>query len=278
MKDPELRASELSHTGSPHPYIVDYEALVEEPFDIEQRTHRALSHHNEGKEWFRCTVEDAIVAIQFTAGNSLINENFRRANKARADALRAEKQNEERLIRVQAEESTERQALLSARRAEIHNRYQPQLDEAAKVDGFWSYYLVVFSLLVIGINIIAVKLSEIEMFLFAFFVAFLITPLIRGHNATEGKMSEKYQSALSKMNSELLAAENSIQSCIPKNDTAYSSQSKISTDLNESANTSSAQQGDEQIIECQSCKTKHKTTSHSLICWKCGSVVRVTTL
>jgi hypothetical protein len=27
-KDPELRAQELDHTGSPHPYIVEYEMLI----------------------------------------------------------------------------------------------------------------------------------------------------------------------------------------------------------------------------------------------------------
>lgn len=30
-KDPELRAKELAHTGTPHPYVVDYEALVRDP-------------------------------------------------------------------------------------------------------------------------------------------------------------------------------------------------------------------------------------------------------
>lgn len=39
-KDPELRASELNNTGAPHPYVVDYDALVENSRDIEQRVHR----------------------------------------------------------------------------------------------------------------------------------------------------------------------------------------------------------------------------------------------
>lgn len=51
-KDPDLRASELNHTGSPHPYIVDYEVLTEHPRDIEQRVHRKLSEYREGGSGF----------------------------------------------------------------------------------------------------------------------------------------------------------------------------------------------------------------------------------
>ena len=42
-KDPVLRAEELSHTGSPHPYTVVYDALVENARDIEQAVHRLLT-------------------------------------------------------------------------------------------------------------------------------------------------------------------------------------------------------------------------------------------
>ena len=42
-KDPELRADELNHTGSPYPYIVEYEVLIEDPYQVEQRVHRRLA-------------------------------------------------------------------------------------------------------------------------------------------------------------------------------------------------------------------------------------------
>ena len=41
-KDPELRARELNNTGTPHPYTVEYEMLIEDPFRVEQQTHNAL--------------------------------------------------------------------------------------------------------------------------------------------------------------------------------------------------------------------------------------------
>jgi len=56
-KYPDMRAKELDHTGSPHPYQVEYEMLIEEPFHIEQKTHKRLSSKREGKEWFKCSIE-----------------------------------------------------------------------------------------------------------------------------------------------------------------------------------------------------------------------------
>jgi hypothetical protein len=73
-KDPKLRAEELSSSGAPHPYIVEYEMLMEEPFKIEQKVHKALSKRREGKEWFCCTVEDAVLEIKKIAESSFIYE------------------------------------------------------------------------------------------------------------------------------------------------------------------------------------------------------------
>ena len=73
-KDPELRATELAHTGAPHPYVVEFDILVENPHEIEQRAHAELSKFHERKEWFRCSVDQAISAIQTVAGNSVLLE------------------------------------------------------------------------------------------------------------------------------------------------------------------------------------------------------------
>ena len=77
-KDPKLRAEELNHTGSPHPYIVEYEMLIEQPYLIEQRIHKILSEDKERKEWFRCSVQKAAVAIKEIAGTSFIYEQYRK--------------------------------------------------------------------------------------------------------------------------------------------------------------------------------------------------------
>lgn len=76
-KDPQLRAEELSHTGIPHPYTVEYEILVDEPYQIEQKIHKVLRSNNEGKEWFRCSLDDAVRTIKQLTDNSFIYEQRR---------------------------------------------------------------------------------------------------------------------------------------------------------------------------------------------------------
>lgn len=76
-KDPKLRAAELNHTGSPYPYVVEYEMLIEEPYQIEQRIHKMLSSSKEGKEWFRCSIREAITSIKEIAASSFIYDQSR---------------------------------------------------------------------------------------------------------------------------------------------------------------------------------------------------------
>ncbi|MBB5412596.1 hypothetical protein HDG34_006573 [Paraburkholderia sp. HC6.4b] len=73
-KDPATRAEDLGGTGAPHPYEVQFDALVFQPYEVEQRVHLALADLNEGKEWFRCTVSHAIQVIVRIAGSNLLLE------------------------------------------------------------------------------------------------------------------------------------------------------------------------------------------------------------
>jgi hypothetical protein len=75
-KDPELRAKEFDHTNSPHPFVVEYDVLVQSPRDLEQAVHKKLLHVNEGKEWFRCSLSEAITAIREVVGSELLLENY----------------------------------------------------------------------------------------------------------------------------------------------------------------------------------------------------------
>lgn len=63
-KDPILRAKELDGTGLPHPFIVEYSMLIDEPFRVEQHLHKELHYCHENKEFFRLKVFDAISAIK----------------------------------------------------------------------------------------------------------------------------------------------------------------------------------------------------------------------
>jgi TPR repeat protein len=65
-QDPERRAKELSKEGSPYPYVVEYWIHIDNPYSLEQATHKLLDlkREVENKEWFRCTVDEAIAAIK----------------------------------------------------------------------------------------------------------------------------------------------------------------------------------------------------------------------
>ena len=71
-----IKAKELAGTGVPTRLDVCYDALVIEPYNIEQKVHAKLKDHNAGKEWFRCDVRDAIDAIKQIASDDLLSERF----------------------------------------------------------------------------------------------------------------------------------------------------------------------------------------------------------
>lgn len=77
LKDPDLRARELEQTGVPHPFVVEYEVLINDPRTVEQLVHQKLDSNRERKEWFRCEIQEAINAIQILVNGTAILENYR---------------------------------------------------------------------------------------------------------------------------------------------------------------------------------------------------------
>lgn len=62
-KDPKERAQELG-TGAPFPYTVEYEALLDNPKEVEKLAHEMLAFVKAGKEWFECDVPVAMKAVK----------------------------------------------------------------------------------------------------------------------------------------------------------------------------------------------------------------------
>lgn len=253
MKDPELRASELNHTGSPHPYIVDYEVLVDEPRSIEQSVHRTLSHHKEGKEWFRCTVEEAVVAIKSLTGENIISESYKRANKDKAEKLIQEKNEKERIKRAISEERNKINVLIANRRKEINSRYEILLNQAAETESFWSYYIVSAILMTIAVNALFKKMSEFGMFLFVIIGSFIFTPLFKGYLEDKKRNSEQYKSILKKRDADL---------------------QKIETDLSSQKKPNQLRSV---VHQCSSCKTKNSLKERLIPgiyhCSTCGKLI-----
>jgi hypothetical protein len=63
-KDPTSRVSELSGTGVPHPFELEYDALVVNPHEIEKLVHRRLAPYREAKEFFRTEPRVAVFVIR----------------------------------------------------------------------------------------------------------------------------------------------------------------------------------------------------------------------
>ena len=115
MNDPEIRARDLNHTGSPHPYIVAYEILIDEPHQIEQDAHRLMASKREGKEWFRCNPEEGVAAIKQIAGHKIITETYKLAERVQAEAIfrqqeDARKKMEQERMELNRQQNLEREA------------------------------------------------------------------------------------------------------------------------------------------------------------------------
>lgn len=100
-KDPTSRAEELNHTGIPHKYVVDYDVLVDDPFRIEKKAHKLLGSVHESKEWFRCSAENAVVAIKQCIDTPIYSENFGFVDREKIS--RQEAENLEKKLKEQSE-------------------------------------------------------------------------------------------------------------------------------------------------------------------------------
>lgn len=176
MKDPELRAQELNHTGTPHPYVVDYWVLVENPEQIEQRAHRAMKNLREGKEWFRCSREEAVVAIQTIVGAGVLLEEFPHADREKAKEIRRMRELEENRARQELErakmlaeekkrmEDVCRQEVVRIKNEhkEITEKYEEKLKKLAQrtVVSFWKLWVAAIPLLEVYFVIVRINLNR----------------------------------------------------------------------------------------------------------------------
>lgn len=146
-KAPELRAAELNHTGSPYSYVVEYEMLIEEPYQIEQQTHRLLSAKRAAKEWFRCSAEEAVAAIKQIAGPRAISETYKRAERAKAEALHQQELEKQEASRKREKAKKDFENWLRNEEATIHEKYERLIAETFSPRPFGPFWLMVGILL-----------------------------------------------------------------------------------------------------------------------------------
>lgn len=152
-KDPELRAEELNHTGSPHPYVVEYDMLIEDPYAIEQKTHQFLSLKREAKEWFRCSAEEAVAAIKQVSGTDAISETYKRADRAKAEALHQQELEAKEIKRKREERLKNEEEI-------IRKKYNVQIVASFPPRPFWVYWLGGGVVVFIGLSTFNPKMSD----------------------------------------------------------------------------------------------------------------------
>lgn len=211
MKDPELRARELNHTGAPHPYAVDYEVLVDEPYCIEQGTHRDLSAKREGREWFRCTAEEAIAAITHVTKGKRYIETFKRAKREEANRATEERKHAEELERVKADQVAE----ITTRIREEYERQTVRQFPEIEFSPYWLGWGFVF---LIAFYIVFDPIKNDLGIWIAAGVAGAIAATVHISNVTEKrKKSSAYLALIEKRDFAIQEAEYSIRKTRPGN-------------------------------------------------------------
>jgi T5orf172 domain len=221
-KDPDMRAQELNHTGTPHPYVVDYEALVQDPYAVEQEAHLLLRDYREGKEWFRCPAEDAITALRTAVNDSVLHESFRKTDRAAVDAKRAADKLKAEGERLQVERKAAARKKLEERVTSIRNLYDPTLKSLIIERPFWQYWLGGTFLAFIGLALIAPNTKESSGFIISAIVGAIIGVFVQSGSEERQKKTPKYLGVKAEMEEKVRAAtEPSIRCSTCSNNVTY---------------------------------------------------------
>jgi hypothetical protein len=133
-RDPEeFRKAELNSTGVPEPFKVEYSAYVQNHHKLEHTIHKyfVAQRPNKSREFFTCSIMDAISAIQKNAGDGLKHEDNYYAE---YEELIRQKQELERIeeLRIQAEEEEQIRREKAERIRRKAEERQKEVDQARR--------------------------------------------------------------------------------------------------------------------------------------------------
>jgi hypothetical protein len=198
-RDPEVRAAELNHTGAPHPYMVAYEVLVDNPRQIEKTAHTHLKPYKEGKEWFRCTPEEAVVALKTIVGTLAYLEHFKRVDRLKVEALYHKK-----LPPTRAKDAPHPdKETLDKDYQETVARYELMLQHAFPPPRFWRYFVGIMIGFIVIFNLFFPFMSGFAIVIVSVPAALLTTPLVRFLIRRSAKKSQHYQEIIARKEADL---------------------------------------------------------------------------
>ena len=160
-QDPELRAKELDTTGSAQPYVVEYEMLTEERYQIEQQTHKRLSAKRERdrKEWFRCSAEEAVAAIKQVAGTRYITETYKRVERDKAEALYQQELEKQEARREREKAKQAFDDWVCNEEATVRKKFERKIAASFPPRPFWHFWLGCGILVAIALGIFEATIS-----------------------------------------------------------------------------------------------------------------------
>lgn len=134
---PQQRADEISKsTGVPAKFEVMYAALLSNPNRVEQNVHRRLRNYrvSQNREFFSCTILDAMSAIRAAAQTSIIQEIDNRPEivKAREEVIR--KQQEEQRRNEELIRQRELAKIEEQRRINENKRLELEREKIRKIE------------------------------------------------------------------------------------------------------------------------------------------------
>jgi hypothetical protein len=135
----EDRKSELNTTGVPEDFRVEYSAYVQNHHELEKTVHKHFHSQrpNKNREFFTCSIMDAITAIQDFAGETLKHEDnyyakYEELKREREEEERKQQVEQGRLGRVREEEERKQRAFLAVEKEEERRRKLSKIEKNRK--------------------------------------------------------------------------------------------------------------------------------------------------
>ncbi len=159
-RDPAIRVGE-QHSGLPFPHDLEYEILVDNAYNLEQKIHKKLRQYNESKEWFKIDIDEAVSIIKEIAQDRIHLENFYKADRVKAEELLKEREvKREEEIRKK-EELEKKKKIFELERNKIIKSYDDKLNDfklkqSASDKFIWGPLGTVFLLFMMSLGIFSI--------------------------------------------------------------------------------------------------------------------------
>ena len=110
-RDPDIRRKNLSSTGVPQEFVIEYQALSSDYEALERKIHRILSdvRLSKGKEFFKISVPEAIHIIREVAENKIEYEKIFYTSPEELKKLEEEKRKENFRLTIKEEEKRKKE-------------------------------------------------------------------------------------------------------------------------------------------------------------------------